>query len=83
MDSWLNETKEWISDPEDRIVEITQLKQQTDQKKKGSNIQDLWVNIKHANLQITGNPGEEGKWYENIFEEITFFLTIHSLEKFI
>lgn len=34
MDSWLNETKEWISDLENRIVEITQLKQQTDQTKK-------------------------------------------------
>ena len=50
-------------------------------KKKRSNIQDLQVNIKHANLHITGNPGEERKWYQNVFKEIMFFLAVHSLEK--
>ena len=34
MDSWLNETKELISDLEDRIVEISQLKQQTERQMK-------------------------------------------------
>lgn len=34
MESWLNETKEWISDLEDRILEITQLKQQTKRQRK-------------------------------------------------
>ena len=41
-------------------------------KKKESNIQDLWYEIKHANLRIIGIPeGEErGKRIENVFEDI-------------
>ncbi len=34
-------------------------------------LRDLWDNIKHTNIQITGVPEEEKKeGYEKIFEEI-------------
>uniref|UniRef100_A0A8D1Z1I0 L1 transposable element RRM domain-containing protein n=1 Tax=Sus scrofa TaxID=9823 RepID=A0A8D1Z1I0_PIG len=65
---------ERISDMEDRIMEITQSGQQTENriKKLESNIRDLWDNIKRANLRIIGIPEgvEKDKGMENIFEEI-------------
>ena len=70
----MNNAEEQISDLEDRIMEITQSGQQTENqmKKHESNIRDLWDNIKRANLRIIGIPeGEEKeKGIENIFEEI-------------
>ena len=47
---------------EDRIMEITQSLQQTENqmKKQESNIRDLWNNVKQANLHRIGIPeGEE------------------------
>lgn len=32
---------------------------------------DLWYNIKHINIRITGVPGEERERAENIFEDTT------------
>ena len=59
---------------EDRIMEITQSGQQTENqmKKHESNIRDLWDNIKWANLHMIGIPEEEEKEkrIENIFEAI-------------
>uniref|UniRef100_A0A8W4FGV0 L1 transposable element RRM domain-containing protein n=1 Tax=Sus scrofa TaxID=9823 RepID=A0A8W4FGV0_PIG len=59
---------------EDRIMEITQSGQQTENriKKLESNIRDLWDNIKQANQCIIGIPEgvEKDKGMENIFEEI-------------
>ena len=59
---------------EDRIMEITQSGQQTENqmKKHESNIRDPWDNIKQANLCIIGIPEgvEKDKGVENIFEEI-------------
>ena len=48
----MNNAEEGISDLEDRIMEITQSGQQTENqmKKYESNIRDLWDNIKQANL---------------------------------
>ena len=70
----MNNTEEQISDMEDRIMEITQSGQQTENqmKKHESNIRDLWDNIKQANLHIIGiqEGKEEEKRIENIFEEI-------------
>ena len=70
----MNNAEEWISDVEDRIMEITQSGQQTENqmKKHESNIRDLWVNTKQANLGIIGIPGgeEKEKGIENIFEDI-------------
>ena len=70
----MNNAEERISDVEDKIMEITQPGQQTENqmKKHESNIRDLWGNTMMANLHITGIPeGEEKeKGIENIFEEI-------------
>uniref|UniRef100_A0A5G2QB01 L1 transposable element RRM domain-containing protein n=1 Tax=Sus scrofa TaxID=9823 RepID=A0A5G2QB01_PIG len=59
---------------EDRIMEITQSGQQTENqiKKHERNKRDLWDNIKHDNLGIKGiSEGEEKeKGFENIFKEI-------------
>ena len=59
---------------EDRIIEITQSGQQTENQmnKHESNITDLRDNIKWANLCIIGIPEgkEKEKGIENIFEEI-------------
>ena len=70
----MNNAEERISDMEDRIMEITQSGQQTENQmnKHESNITDLRDNIKWANLCIIGIPeGEEKeKGIENIFEEI-------------
>ena len=67
---------ERISVVEDRIMEITQSEQQTENQmnKHESNIRDLWDNIKLANLHIIGIPEgkEEEKGIENIFEEIMY-----------
>ena len=64
---------EWISDLEDKIMEITQSEWQTKRqmkKKNESNIKDLW-DTKRANLGITGIPEEEReKGIKNVFKEI-------------
>ena len=70
----MNNAEEQISDVEDRIMEITQSGQQTENqiKKHESNIRDLWDNIKQANLCIIGIPEgkEKEKRIENILGEI-------------
>ena len=70
----MNNTEEQISDLEDRIMEITQSGQQTENqmKKHESNIRDLWDNVKQANLCTVGIPEweEKEKGIENILEEI-------------
>ena len=70
----MNNTEEGNSDMEDRIMEITQSGQQTENqlKKHENNMRDLWENIKCANRCIIGIPEEEEKEKEigNIFEEI-------------
>ena len=67
----MNNAEGWISDLEDRVMEITQSGRQTENqmKKHESNIRDLWDNIEQANLCIIGIPeGEEQeKGTENIF----------------
>ena len=58
----MNNAEEWISDMEDRIMEITQSGQQLENqmKKHESNIRHLWDNIKWASLHIIGiQEGEE------------------------
>ena len=73
LKSRMNNAEELISDLEDRIMEIIQSEQQTEnQIKNESNIKDLWDNIKQANLCITGiEEGEDKeKGIENKYEEI-------------
>ena len=71
MSSRMNNTEERTSDLEDRLMAITQWRQQIDKlkkKKRESNIRDLLDNIKHASLCTIGIP--KGEERENIFEEI-------------
>ena len=66
----MNNIEKWVNDLEDRIMEITQSGQETENqiKKNESNTRDLWDNIRCA---IIGIPeGEENTWTENIFENI-------------
>ena len=61
------------SDPENRIMKITQSEQQIEKQifKNKSNLRDLWGNIKHTNICSIGVPGEEKeKRIEHVFEEI-------------
>ena len=51
LNSRMNNAEEWMSDLEDRIMEITQSGWQAEKqmkKKNEINIRDLWNNIKHA-----------------------------------
>lgn len=72
MSSRMNNTEERTSDLEDRLMAITQWRQQIERqikkKKRESNIRDLLDNIKHASLCTIGIP--KGEERENIFEEI-------------
>ena len=69
----MNDAEEQMSDLDDRIMEITQSGQQTENqmKKHESNIRDPWVIIKWAHLCIIGIlEGEiKEKAIGNIFEE--------------
>ena len=55
---------EWISNLEDRMVEITATKQNIEkrmEKKNEDSLRDLRNNIKHTNIHIIGVPEEDGK----------------------
>ena len=74
IDSRLFEAEEWISELEDKLVEITSAEQNkvNRMKRTEDSFRDLWDNIKHTNIRIIGVPEEEKKkGYEKIFEEIT------------
>ena len=74
INSRVTEAEEWISDLEDKIVEITTTEQ--DKEKRLKRIEDslrhLWDNIKRTNIRVIGVPEEEEKkkGTEKIFEEI-------------
>ena len=62
LNSRLNDTEEWISELEDRIVEITANEQKKEKRMKRNEdgLRDLWDNINHTNIHIIGVPkGEE------------------------
>ena len=67
---------EWISNLEDRMVEITAAKQNIEKRMKKTknknedSLRDLWNNIKHTNIHIIGVPEDRLKGPEKIFEEI-------------
>ena len=74
INSRIPEAEEWISELEDKMVEITAREQN---KKKGmkrieDSLRDLWDNIKDTNIRIIGVPEEEEKkkGSEKIFEKI-------------
>ena len=70
----INEAEEWLSDLEDKIVEITTTEQNKEKRMKRNedSLRELWDNIKCNNIRIIGVPeGEEReKGPEKIFEEI-------------
>ena len=74
MNSRITEAKEWISDLEDKIVEITTTEQSKEKRMKRieDSLRDLWDNIKHTNIRIIGVPEKEErkKGTEKISEEI-------------
>ena len=49
INSRITETEAWVDDLEDRMVEITAAKQRNE-----DSLRELWGNIKHANICITG-----------------------------
>ena len=74
INSRITEAEEWISDLQDKIVEITTAEQNKEKRIKRieDSLRDLWDNIKCTNIRITGVPEEEEKktGTEKIFEEI-------------
>ena len=72
--SRITEAEEWISDLEDKIVEITAAEQNKEKRMKRieDSLRDHWDNTKHTNIRIIGVPEEEEKkkGTEKIFEEI-------------
>ena len=64
------EAEEWISELEDRMVEITAEEQNKGKRMKRTedSLRDLWDNIKCTNIRIMGVPEEEKKkGYEKSF----------------
>ena len=81
LNSRINNTEEQIRDLEDRIMELSPTRiadrkaKGKKKKKKGSNIRDLWDNIKHANLHIIGIPeGEEKRGLKMDLKKLWEFL---------
>ena len=74
INSKITEAEERISDPEDKIVEITTTEQNKEKRMKRieDSLRNLWNNIKCTNIRIIGVPEEEEKKKETekIFEEI-------------
>ena len=54
------------------MVEINKAERKKKIKRNEDNLRDLWDNVKHPNLRITGVPEEEDtkKGHEKILEEI-------------
>ena len=60
INSRITEAKEWISDLENRVAEITASEQNIENNE--DSLRDLWDNIKHTNSHIIGVPeGQERK----------------------
>ena len=69
INSRITEAKEWISDLENRMAEITASEQNIENNE--DSLRDLWDNIKHTNIYIRWIPEEDkDKGPEKIFEEI-------------
>ena len=80
IESTLEVTKSRITEVEDRIIEVevrmveinrAERKKEKIIKRKEDNLRDLWDNVKHLNIQITGVPEEDQKkGHENILDEM-------------
>ena len=66
------EAEEWISEVEDRVVEITVTEKNFKNGKNEENLRGIWDNNKHTTILLTGLPGgeEREKEPEKIFEGI-------------
>ena len=60
INSRITEEEEWISDLEDKIVEIITTDQNKEKRIEDS-LRDLWDNIKCTNIRIIRVPEEEEK----------------------
>ena len=74
INSRISKEEEWISELEDKMVEITSEEQNKVKRMQRTeeSLRDLGDNIKHTNTWIIGVPEEEEKKkrYEKIFEEL-------------
>ena len=63
MNSRISEAEEWISELEDKMVEIISEEQNKAKRMKRTedSLRDLWDNIKCTNIQIIWVPEEEEK----------------------
>ena len=63
INSRIPEAEEWISDLEDKIVEITTAEQNKEKRMKRieDSLRDLWENNKRTNIRIIRVPQEEEK----------------------
>ena len=62
--SKINEAKEWISELEDRVVEISAIEKKK-MKKNEDRLTYLWDNIKCTNICIVGAPLKKERAWEN------------------
>ena len=72
--SRITEAEDRISEVEDRMVEINEAERKKEKriKRNEDNHRDIWDNIKHPNIQITGVLEEDKKeGHEKILEYIT------------
>ena len=55
------EAEEWVSEVEDRLVEITDAEQKREKRLKTNeeSLRELWDNVKCTNIHILGIPEEE------------------------
>ena len=74
INSRISKAEKWISELEDKMVDITSADQNKVKRMKRTedSFRDLWDNIKHTNIWIIGVPEEEEekKVYEKNFEDI-------------
>ena len=61
INSRITEAEEWISNLEDRMVELTAAEQNKEKRMKRNedSLRDLWENIKCNNIRIIGVPEAE------------------------
>ena len=75
------EAEEWISDLEDRMVEITAVEQNREKGwKEMKTSWNLWEGIKCTNIHSIGVPEGEGTTQENIWRDNSWKLPEHGKE---
>ena len=59
----ITEAEEWINDLEDRMVEVTAIKQNIEKRMKinEDSLRDLWDNVKHTNILYYRRPRRRRK----------------------